>query len=78
MRMGWCLESHDLAASKLAAGRDKDWTFVEVMLRDRIVDAATLHEPIAAWPVADDRKEALRWIGARAPQAASSGGVGQG
>ena len=30
--IGWCLEPHDLAVSKLAAGREKDMAFVEVMV----------------------------------------------
>ena len=72
LRVGWCLEPHDLAASKLAAGRDKDWAFVEIMLRDRIVDAKTLQERNASLPVADDRKDHLRrWVSARAPSGAA-------
>jgi hypothetical protein len=34
---GLCLEPHDLAASKLAAGREKDTEFVGAMLRHRMV-----------------------------------------
>jgi len=30
---GWCLEPHDLAVSKLAAGREKDTEFVRVLLQ---------------------------------------------
>jgi len=32
---GLCLESHDIAAAKLAAGRDKDMDFVRIMLREK-------------------------------------------
>ena len=31
LKVGFCLDPHDLAASKLAAGRAKDWPFVETM-----------------------------------------------
>ena len=31
--VGWCLEPHDLAVSKLIAGRDKDARFVAALLR---------------------------------------------
>ncbi|MBF0356928.1 MAG: hypothetical protein HQL43_17010, partial [Alphaproteobacteria bacterium] len=36
-KIGYCLEPHDLAASKLAAGRDKDWPFVAKLLELKIV-----------------------------------------
>ena len=39
---GWCLEVHDLAVSKLVAGRDKDLHFVRVLVRERMVDLALL------------------------------------
>lgn len=36
-RKGLCLEGHDLAASKLAAFRDKDKDFVRTLLREHMV-----------------------------------------
>jgi hypothetical protein len=39
---GWCLEVHDLAVSKLVAGREKDLDFVHVLLRARMVDPVLL------------------------------------
>jgi hypothetical protein len=39
---GWCLEVHDLAVSKLVAGREKDLDFVGVLVRERMVDPAVL------------------------------------
>jgi hypothetical protein len=39
---GLCLEAHDLATSKLAAGRDKDKAFVRTMLRLDMCRARTL------------------------------------
>lgn len=35
---GWCLERHDLAAAKLAAGRMKDYEFVEALLDAGLLD----------------------------------------
>lgn len=54
--IGYCLDPHDLAASKLAAGRDKDKDFVAAMLRHQMTDSATLTRRIAAMQVADEHK----------------------
>ena len=40
--IGWCLEPHDLAVSKLAAGREKDFRFVETMIRKGLVQASSV------------------------------------
>ena len=64
--VGWCLEAHDLAAAKLAAGRDKDYEFVEALLRERLIDQAILVERVGLLP--RDRvlpaflSKAQRWI----------------
>ena len=64
--VGWCLEAHDLAAAKLAAGRDKDYEFVEALLRERLIDRAVLVERVGLLP--RDRvlpaflARAQRWI----------------
>jgi hypothetical protein len=34
---GWCVEAHDLAASKLVAFRDKDREFVRVLLLEKLI-----------------------------------------
>ncbi len=39
---GLCLEVHDLAMSKLAAGRDKDIAYVTALLRHGLAKASTL------------------------------------
>lgn len=61
---GWCLEIHDLAASKLAAGREKDRDFVRLLLAAGLVDLATLRERVAGLPeraeLAGNRLRALR------------------
>lgn len=44
---GWCLEAHDLAISKLAAGREKDLNYVAVLLRSRLVTGPVLSERLS-------------------------------
>lgn len=68
LKIGYCLEPHDLAASKLAAGRDKDWPFVEFLLAHKIVDEATLQQRIGMLPLPPEIRDRLtRWVSARAP-----------
>jgi hypothetical protein len=45
---GLCLEVHDLAVSKLVAGRQKDLAFVRAAARHGLVDEAELRERLAA------------------------------
>lgn len=60
---GWCLEGTDLAASKLAAFRDKDRDFVRVLLVERLVDSGTLAGRISALPLSQDRRAVLlEWL----------------
>lgn len=40
--IGWCLDPHDLAYSKLAARREKDLTFVREMIRHHLVKPSQL------------------------------------
>lgn len=47
---GLCLEHHDLAASKLAAGRSKDFEFVDALLRAGLVDRVILRERVEGLP----------------------------
>lgn len=39
---GWCVEAHDLAASKLVAFRDKDKNFVRVMIVETLIQPKKL------------------------------------
>ena len=57
---GWCLEVHDLAISKLVAGRDKDVTFVQVLLLEGMAQPAVLRDRLGALPIAQDRIAALQ------------------
>ncbi len=47
---GWCLEQHDLAVSKLVAGRPKDYEFVEALVVAGLLDVPTLRERFEATP----------------------------
>jgi len=60
---GHCLESHDLAASKLFAFREKDRDFVRVLLVEGLVDPDLLEERIRLLPIDDEAEERLlRWL----------------
>lgn len=45
--VGWCLEVHDLAISKLAAGRAKDITFFQTLFDHGLVSRQTLLERLS-------------------------------
>jgi hypothetical protein len=52
---GWCLEVHDLASSKLVAGRERDVDFLRILLRERMVDPAVLEQRLANLPLPPER-----------------------
>lgn len=66
--IGWCVEAHDLAASKLVAYRDKDRAFVRVLLEYGLVKPSKLRVRISNLPESDAdprRRERLaQWLGA--------------
>jgi hypothetical protein len=45
---GWCLEVHDLAIAKYAAGREKDRDFTRALARHRMVRREILEQRLAA------------------------------
>lgn len=45
-----CLDPHDLAVSKLVAGREKDLEFLIEMIRNRLLDDATILQRIGMLP----------------------------
>jgi hypothetical protein len=51
LKIGWCLEPHDLAASKLVAGRAKDGPYVQTLLKHRLIELDVLLERLQALPV---------------------------
>ena len=60
--VGHCLEIADLLAAKYVAGRDKDRRFCRDAARCGLVDRATLLRRLAALPLEDERKRALRTV----------------
>ena len=57
---GWCLEIHDLAISKLAAGRERDLDFLQVLVREGMVNLNVLRDRLGALVLPNDRIEAMR------------------
>ena len=55
---GLCLEVHDLAVAKLAAGREKDSLFVAGLLRHRLADASVIESRLRQSPLAGQKLEA--------------------
>lgn len=56
---GWCLEVHDLAFSKLSAGRDKDLEFIRALLRHDLIDGARLERLLVHGGLAAERRDLL-------------------
>jgi hypothetical protein len=64
---GWCVEGHDLAASKLVAFREKDRDFVRVLIEEGIVTVNKLLARINLLPRSEDERDRLRrWTTATA------------
>lgn len=63
LKVGYCLDPTDLAASKLVAHRPKDIEFVVALLRHALIDAETLQMRVAALPLPPERIAALNaWV----------------
>lgn len=58
-KTGWCIEAHDLAASKLVAYREKDRNFVRILLIEGMISIETLIERIRSLKVDDKLRERL-------------------
>lgn len=54
---GWCLEVHDLAIAKYAAGREKDLEFTAALARHRMVSPDILHQRLAVTPLDSQLRE---------------------
>ncbi len=48
--VGWCLEVHDVAVSKLFAGRQKDHQFVQILLDHQLAERHTIQKRIRMVP----------------------------
>lgn len=57
---GLCLEPHDLAASKLAAGREKDIDFVRIMLEEHMLNIHELEKRIRSLTLPQDRLDNIQ------------------
>ena len=58
--VGWCLDVHDLAISKLVAGRAKDMDFLRVLVREHMAEPSLLHERLKAVSLSPDHLEVLQ------------------
>jgi hypothetical protein len=56
--IGWCLEVHDPAESKLVVGREKDLQFVKVLTREKMIAVQTMAQRLAELP--EDCQESAR------------------
>ncbi|MDR3456649.1 MAG: hypothetical protein P4N60_04330 [Verrucomicrobiae bacterium] len=52
---GLCLEVHDLAVSKLVAGREKDVEFLSGLLRHHLIQVPVIRERLSHTPLPSDR-----------------------
>lgn len=59
--VGWCISIHDLAYSKLAAGREKDLEFVAEMRRRGMLRVAALDKLLASAPEEKRSLMQMRW-----------------
>jgi hypothetical protein len=56
---GWCVELHDIAASKLAAGREKDLNYVSALLTAKLIKPLILKNRVATLPVNSAHRTAI-------------------
>lgn len=62
-KTGFCIEIHDLAASKIVAYREKDREFVRLLLIEKLIDSKILAERIDALKIEEKwREHLLRWV----------------
>ena len=63
MNTGYCLEAHDLAASKLAAFREKDREFVRTLLFERLIEGDLLADRLRSLSVsAETLARLMAWL----------------
>jgi hypothetical protein len=55
--VGLCLDPHDLAISKLIAGREKDLDYLAVAVGARLLSRETLQRLLEATAVESERRE---------------------
>ncbi|MFH0728436.1 MAG: DUF6036 family nucleotidyltransferase [Pseudomonadota bacterium] len=70
-KTGLCIEVHDLAASKLAAYREKDREFARLLLIEKMIDEKVLAERIGVLNIEEQlRERLLRWVSITAEELA--------
>ena len=57
---GWCLEVHDIAVSKYAAGREKDHAYIATLWSEGLIELGTVEQRLDATSVDTDTRERLR------------------
>ena len=57
---GWCLELHDLALAKLAAGRPKDLRYIRALLRHKLVRPEIIESRLNDMPTTPADKQTMR------------------
>ncbi|MDB6111690.1 MAG: hypothetical protein JWR69_3440 [Pedosphaera sp.] len=55
--IGLCLEVHDLAVSKLVAGREKDLSFIDSLLRHNLATEDVLLDRLTATSIPSDKRD---------------------
>jgi hypothetical protein len=61
LKVGFCLDPNDLALSKLAAGREKDWPFVAELIAHKLVNVQILLRRLETMKLPNAEKIA-RWL----------------
>ncbi|CAB1061395.1 hypothetical protein D1BOALGB6SA_6168 [Olavius sp. associated proteobacterium Delta 1] len=62
-KTGWCVEVHDIAASKLAAYREKDRDFVRILLIEKMINPETLIGRICTLRIDEPLRDRLvQWV----------------
>ncbi|MCC6970825.1 MAG: hypothetical protein IT434_11470 [Phycisphaerales bacterium] len=56
--VAWCLELHDLAVSKLCAGRPKDSDYIRAMIAHQLADPAIIRARLDETPLDDPSRRA--------------------
>ena len=57
---GWCLDVHDLAVSKLVAGRDKDMDFLRVLLLEHMATTGLMRDRLVTLSATPELLELLQ------------------
>jgi hypothetical protein len=57
---GWCLEVHDLALSKLVAGREKDLSYFAELVAHSMVVSSELETRLLTMPLSDEQRDVVR------------------